>query len=75
MISFHKYYDKPEIRVLDNEIVEFNGTFSLYDQGDNYITMSGYKSKYIIFGSCLEIIAISTPKTIIKGKIERLEIL
>ena len=72
---FLKYSEQVSFQVTDGKTAVFYGGFLLDDHADNIITLKCGGIIYRIFGSDLCVAAISKPKCIITGKIERIELI
>ena len=73
MSSFLKYKDESYINIIYNKTAVFYGSFIVCFQDENMIVLKNKDIKYSLFGSGLSVAAVSRPKTVIKGIIERIE--
>lgn len=69
-----KYSDQVSFSVTDGRIAVFYGGFHLDDQSENIITLKCGDISYRIFGSGLCVAAISKPRCVVSGRIERIEL-
>ena len=70
-----KYKAEPRFHVISNSTAVFYGEFLLSRQDECLISLKSDLGSYTVFGSGLSIAAITKPKTVIKGKIERVDII
>ena len=70
-----KYSDQVSFSVTDGRIAVFYGGFHLDDQSENIITLKCGDISYRIFGSGLCVAAISKPRCVVSGRIERIELI
>lgn len=73
MSSFLKYKDESYINIIYNKTAVFYGSFIVCFQDENMIVLKNKDIKYSLFGSGLSVAAVSRPKTVVKGIIERIE--
>ena len=73
MSSFFKYKDESYINIIYNKTAVFYGSFIVCFQDENMIVLKNKDIKYSLFGSGLSVAAVSRPKTVVKGIIERIE--
>ena len=73
MSGFLKYKDESYINIIYNKTAVFYGSFIVCFQDENMIVLKNKDIKYSLFGSGLSVAAVSRPKTVVKGIIERIE--
>ena len=73
MSGFLKYKDESYINIIYNKTAVFYGSFIVCFQDENMIVLKNKDIKYSLFGSGLSVSAVSRPKTVVKGIIERIE--
>ena len=73
MFKAVKYRDETRLHVISDTSAVFYGTFVICNQDERVIVLKNGELKYTLFGTDLVIAAVTRPKTVIKGKIERIE--
>ena len=73
MFKFIKYRDETRLQILSDSAAVFFGKFYICNQDEHLITLRNENLKYSVFGNGLYIAAVTGPKTVIMGKIERIE--
>ena len=70
-----KYKNECQIQVISNTTAVFYGDFVLTRQEEYIVSLKSDFISYSVFGSDLTVAAISKPRTVVRGLIERVDIL
>ena len=74
MFGLKKYRDETRLNIVSNNIAIFYGYFVICSNDDGLIVIKNNELRYSVYGSDLVISDVKRPKTVIKVKIERIEL-